>query len=114
MASLKRCGHWKVCKTWFAAPTEHGGYREHCIDCGEQLSLGYSDEKASDAVRVEIRAAEIAASVYEPTDAFIVEDLTACERMGWCGWIDERSIGILSEHAGYLAREIYDHKEPTP
>lgn len=84
-----------------------------CVDCGAWLSLGPSNDEP-ESVRVEIRAAEIAAAACEPIDEWICQELTATERLGWCGWIDEASLGILAEHAGYLACQIWQHdKEAT-
>lgn len=93
-----------------------------CLDCHAYLSLGDSDEHASVAVEMEIRAAEIAADLDEAdrlcdwtmsNDAFI--GLTAFEeRRGWS--IAESNMQHHSNAwlAGYLARCIATHEDERP
>jgi hypothetical protein len=89
-----------------------------CKRCGEWLSMGDSND-ASEAVRIEMRAAETA-DVLVNTDALIdwtlsnedfVSFIAFEERRGWS--IAESSMQHHSNawHAGYLARTIHDHDE---
>jgi hypothetical protein len=74
-----------------------------CLDCNELLSLGPSNDD-SEAVRCEIRAAEIAAS---EGGLFGYRGMTVGE---WYGW-EARSPKELSDYmvTGYLARAIAEH-----
>ena len=72
-----------------------------CLNCGDWLSLGPSNDEPV-AVKVEIRAAEIAANTGRA--------LRDGELFGW------RSFGMgmfpyPGEVAGYLARAIAEHEE---
>jgi hypothetical protein len=85
--------------------------RRWCFDCGSYLSLGHSDE-TDERVAIEIRAAEIAATL-KATNA---PSLSECEQHGW----EAHANGmrpVLCENgdfnAGHLAREIVTHEE-TP
>jgi hypothetical protein len=88
--------------------------RKYCERCGDWLPLGHSDEHASEAVEIEVRAAEIA------------DDLTEADRLcDWTfgvfgddeelrGWsVAESNIRYHSNRwlAGYLARQIVKHGE---
>ncbi len=82
-----------------------------CVDCGEWLSLGPSNDD-SDAVRVEIRAAEIAAKagLFRRPQGDIGEDI------GWeIAYQDFAHSALVNDaqRAGWLAREIWTHSEPT-
>jgi uncharacterized protein with PIN domain len=92
-----------------------------CLDCEAWLPLGPSDEHASEQVEIEIRAAEIAAVFQDTLKLFHCE---GCESCGWTAyeWNDRNAPSIVHRHnevarrgfyAGYLAREIFNHKEPT-
>lgn len=77
-----------------------------CFDCNTWLPLGPSNDEP-EAVKIEIRAAEIAAK-WAPLDREQIEV--------WDGWYCHRD-GVApnadtpSEYAGYLAREIATHDE---
>jgi hypothetical protein len=95
-----------------AEPTNLTMVRQYCGLCGAWLSLGESDE-TDERVAIEIRAAEIAASD-DPHRVMGID-----EAVGFSDWYDgdaERPGTILNVrqvHAGYLARAIVMHKEPT-
>lgn len=73
-----------------------------CRACGEWLSLGPSND-ASEAVQVEIRAAEIAADNRAR--------MTLTEYDGWNFATRDGHEPALWAEAGYLARIIHDHTE---
>jgi hypothetical protein len=72
-----------------------------CLDCGAWLSLGPAND-AGEAVQLEIRAAEIAAGA----------ETTSRE---WAGLFAFHAGYIPSDvsHAGYLARCITTHSDPS-
>lgn len=92
-------------------------YRE-CLDCGAWLPLGESNDKP-EAVRVEIRAAELAAEFTRERGT--ADDATVDENAGWLVHLNEwthldRDRGFPKndeQHAGYLAREIATHSEES-
>jgi hypothetical protein len=89
-----------------------------CIDCGAWLSLGHSDEHASEAVEIEIRAAELAADLDEAdrlcdwtmaNESFV--GLTAFEeRRGWSMAESNMQNHSNAWQSGYLARVIATHE----
>lgn len=84
-----------------------------CVDCHEWLSLGPSND-SPEAVRIEIRAAEIAASGRPPKHngtrgtrgrgTYI-----GCAGCGWNGAEGQLLEGKPSTEAGRLARQITHH-----
>ncbi len=100
----------------------HDWVRVDCAKCGTQVPLGPSADN-SDAVRVEIRAAELATS---KTDLEFQLSTTTyfnyAEHAGWCG--ETRVRDPFGEHsslhvnqnsaswqAGFLAAAIANHEE---
>jgi hypothetical protein len=86
-----------------------------CMDCGHWLSLGPSND-ASEAVQIEMRAAELAATSIEH-DRIEMDDLTDGELSGYVwavGLTDAQRGPTIAEpehSAGYLARQIATHDE---
>lgn len=83
-----------------------------CLDCGAWLSMGPSNDK-SEAVRIEMRAAELAAGG-DMICCGDVDDIGDCEE---CGCVDyETGTDPMStaQWAGYLARAIVSHEDETP
>ena len=85
-----------------------------CLDCGAWLSLGDSDEHASEAVEIEIRAAELAT---RRGFGSFANCGAGCER---CGFVTHKHRSSDSPdahcngrqfHAGYLARCIVTHED---
>ena len=77
-----------------------------CTVCGEWMSLGESDE-TDKRVAIEIRAAEIAATLHDTR----VPKLSECEEHGWETHAnDDARFPVLCDRnqfqAGYLARVI--------
>lgn len=116
---MKRCKHpffdrFIETKDVIAWPDNLTMIREYCGRCGFWMSLGNSDEHASEQVEIEIRAAELAArrgfGSFSNCGA-------GCER---CGFIVHKH-GVAKPpdvhcddrqfHAGYLARAIATHEE---
>lgn len=87
-----------------------------CIDCGTWLSLGEANDSL-EAVRVEIRAAELAAGWTKERGT--LDGATLGEDVGWLIafvklFPDNRSTPMNDEQwAGYLARCIATHTEGT-
>ncbi len=82
-------------------------YRE-CLDCGEWLSMGAANDD-SEAVKLEIGAAEIAANdgPIRTCDNAMPED---CEECGWDCWPWPDALMTPAEFSGYLARCIVTHE----
>lgn len=98
---------------WFDAASFETPDAIQCLKCGDAyLPLGPSDEHASEAVEIEIRAAEIAT---------LDEDepgMTSSEVAGWSRgesplikWVvmDGRAPKAREYQSGYLARCIVEH-----
>ncbi len=90
-----------------------------CTECSEWLALGQSNDD-SDAVRVEIRAAELAVFADENPKRFGREHSTVISNVGRGWWVHQMDLVAADEvthHpdglAGYLARAIVTHSEPT-
>lgn len=89
-----------------------------CDACGRWLPLGESNDEP-EAVRVEIRAAELAAEFTRERGT--ADDATVDENAGWLVHLNEwthldRDRGFPKndeQHAGYLAREIATHSEES-
>lgn len=77
-----------------------------CIDCGAWLSLGPSNDEP-EAVRIEIRAAEIAANGVGVGSTDLVE------AFGWAiaKWGNRDTPIYVGQWCGYLAHEIVTHTE---
>lgn len=78
-----------------------------CDRCGEQLSLGPSNDEPSE-VQVEMRAAEVEALL----DTAIDGRVHAMEHVGWR--LHERGTGLPlnpGNEAGWIAREIATHDD---
>lgn len=89
----------------------------HCLDCLENFSLGESNDLGQHAafVRIEIRAAEIAATAYEQRDrlgVWRVDAMTSHEADGVFSDLDDHPFLCDENEAGYLARCIATHKDP--
>lgn len=117
---MKRCkhenaDHLKAGDLWKDHPTAYLGVylakceQFRCLDCGAWLSMGESNDD-SEAVQMEMRAAEIAADEDEK--------MGLCEHFGWEGYLapkfstDPADAGYANKwHAGYLARCIVTHDD---
>lgn len=112
--SCKHPSEHVVTKFDWAAPYDGDVEWRECLDCGTWLPLGHSDEN-DERVRVEIRAAELAA---RSGFGSFSNCGAGCER---CGFVTH-SHGVVGEtphpqcnerqfHAGYLARQIATHTD---
>ncbi len=88
---------------------------KRCADCGAWLPLGPSNDEP-EAVKVEIRAAELAARVDEQRvrDRWQLMSDVGFDGAEIAGWIEnkydsEKLPEQFGEHAGYLARCIVTH-----
>jgi hypothetical protein len=114
---VKRCKHLRTeaIAGGVEWPFEHRGVGWKCSDCGEALPLGPSNDEP-EAVRIEMRAAEIAATG-NIIDEWLYCRVSDAERDGWEMWPDwgagmSRMIGqpeSRSEWCGWLARAIAEH-----
>ena len=117
---MKPCSHKRVEPrfwsrhrlSWLAVPAQMGAINPDavvCRQCGEWLSLGPSNDEP-EAVKVEIRAAEIAVLSYRGTSNCSIAELI--------GWEDGRNNfdhvvpGNDGQWSGWLARDIATHSEP--
>jgi hypothetical protein len=107
--AVKRC---KLCRGDCYTPhvfDEVSGLYVDMIQCGVcdvYLPLGPAADD-DPAVQIEIRAAEIVATAsISPGLTFAEMGFSVEEVDGWCGHCPLNA----SEHAGYLARLIYEHK----
>jgi hypothetical protein len=82
-----------------------------CSVCREYASLGAAND-ASEEVQIEVRAAELAADKHAK--------MSMCESFGWESWLapkfstDPADANYASKwHAGYLARCIATHPDPS-
>ena len=84
-----------------------------CCDCCAWLSLGPSNDSPPE-VRAEIRAAEIATTLDESWLSTSI-DMSEVEHGGWRAAVLRRVIfgSGPSFDAGFLARVIHDHEEPS-
>ncbi|HEU4727733.1 MAG TPA: hypothetical protein VFT22_07585 [Kofleriaceae bacterium] len=101
----KKCKHSITLNVWSKDSDEViGGRCSSVFGCGDYISLGPSNDKP-EAVRIEIRAAELAIGWKE--NPGIIGPLIANTREGW-GWEDheKESDDDVANHAGWLAREI--------
>ena len=76
-----------------------------CGACNEWLPLGPSND-SPEAVRVEIRAAELACLYAECRSKPPIE---WCDFGEWLGWENDRGVSGPGWDCGYLARCIHDH-----
>ena len=96
--------HWKE---WCVVAPTYRGQADAliCRDCGEWLGLGESKDEG-EAVKVEMRAAEIA------TMSRLNHD-SGPDGCALCGWHYKESSGAtINFQAGHLARCIVEHSEP--
>src|SRR5678815_521639 len=117
--SRKRCGHPADALDWFDVTLSFRQPADGecavflcCRACGLALPFGESNDKP-ESVRVEIRAAEIAAQGHagKCNGGPFEWD---CERCGWERWGVNHIELKGRSRAGYLARAIVEHdKEAT-
>lgn len=77
-----------------------------CDDCGAWLSLSPSNDEP-EAVRVEMRAAELAAAL----DNGLIISTNSDECVGWRMGDNRMLEANFGYRAGYLARAICEHKD---
>lgn len=114
---MKRCKH--LVTSWTPAPDDlerADGFdwdrrtKETCVACGQLLPLGPAAD--SPAALCELRAAELALALTGHTGPLVNAGFTADEVMGWViARHDLVTPPTSSQHSGYLARIIYEHKE---
>lgn len=108
MKHTKRCRGGIAIRTRFLADARKYLTWRECRSCGTWLPLGPSDEAP---VAVEVRAAEIADKATRRDPLMMSEYTDGAEQAGWLvRACDSAKVPDQDgEHAGYLARVIYDH-----
>lgn len=90
--------------------------QRRCMDCGEAVPYGPSNDEP-EAVKVEMRAAEIAATLDPGYWRPGMSDADVRAGAGWnaadLGFADTWCSGDPECLAGYLARAITTHQDPT-
>jgi hypothetical protein len=112
---VKRCKH---SSRWMDV-TVHNIVLWKCVSCDEVLSLGpAADDKPE--VQIEIRAVDIVTRVLDFAKGkefrFVFLSKLGCDGVEIAGWLEAKYDSNKlpeqpGEHAGYLARLIYEHKE---
>jgi hypothetical protein len=106
-----RCKHKWAARCTYPGRGPNGMETRECPDCEAWLSLGESNDD-SEAVRVEMRAAELAANdgPIRTCDNAMPKD---CEECGWDCWPFPNAMHDASpaQWGGYLARQITTHKD---
>lgn len=86
-----------------------------CVKCGDYAILGQATDTGPHAaqIAVEVRAAELAANPDSMRGCGETDDINECEQCG----VDDYDTGTdpasPAQWAGYLARAIATHQDPT-